>query len=134
MKFDQNWAEISLHSFLSAKILYDAGEYRSSTACAYYAAYQAGTSACYAHGDEAQFPHNWNNPTHDQLPDLIRNNGDLDVSDRRRINKMLHELRHIREDAQYRPGISVTKDIALGCIRQASDILALLQIPMKEEN
>ena len=94
---------------------------------AYYAVYQAATALCYEHGDESQFPHGWNNPSHDQLPDLIRKNGNLSLWTRRRISQLLNTMRSVREDADYRPGRTVNIEIALEQLQNAATVLRLLE-------
>ena len=61
----------------TAKFLRDLDDARSCISRIYYAAYQAAASASLAHGDGTRFPNGWNNPSHEQLPDLVQNNGRL---------------------------------------------------------
>jgi hypothetical protein len=117
---------MSLVTLGSAKRLFDAGDWRGCANRSYYAVYQAATSACLEHGDT--FEHGWNNPSHEQLPDLIRNNGDLPVVTRRQIVARLRLLRVTREDADYRPGATVDRVVALTCVRSAADVLELLEV------
>jgi uncharacterized protein (UPF0332 family) len=103
----ERWRQTALVTLETAKRLRDSSDPRSCVSRAYYAAYQAATSVCLAHGDAAHFPLGRNNPSHDQLPDLIANNGDLPANTRRTVRKILRELRHLREDADYRVGITL---------------------------
>ena len=80
------------------------------------------------HGDAVHFPQDWNNPTHEQLRDLIENNGSLSLASRRQIKTNLVFLRRIREDADYRPGVQMDRDIALRCLRFATSIFVLLSV------
>jgi uncharacterized protein (UPF0332 family) len=117
---------MSLVALLSAKQLFDADDWRGCANRAYYAAYQAATSACIEHGDT--FEHGWNNPSHEQLPGLIQNNGDLPVAMRRRVRQLLRILRNVRENADYRPGITVDRLEALAAVRSAALVLDLLGV------
>lgn len=74
--------------------------------------YQLATALSVEHGDTSQFPNGWNNPSHDQLPGLVKNNGLLPVADRIVIARLLRQLRTRREDADYRPGYTVNRVVA----------------------
>ena len=126
MAQEDRWREIARRALLSAERLYQEGDFRGCANRAYYAAYQAATGASVKHGDQNQFPAGWNNPAHDQLPELIQNNGDLAVSTRRRVSTHLIALRSTREDADYRPGRTVDKEIALNRVQRAKQVLELL--------
>ena len=82
------WRQTALATLETAKHLRDREDNRSSVSRAYYAAYQAATSVCILHGDAANFPHGWHNPAHDQLPELINNNGALTVHTRRTVKNI----------------------------------------------
>jgi len=101
------WKRTALVTLETAKSLRDSDDFRSCISRIYYAAYQAASSASIAHGDAVQFPTGWNNPSHEQLPDLVQNNGDLGLSARRTAARILRLLRNFREDADYRPGRTV---------------------------
>jgi HEPN domain-containing protein len=101
----KRWRDIGRVGSRSAKLLYESGDYRGSANRAYYAVYHAATAVCVEHGDE--FPHGRNNPPHDQLPQLILNNGDLPLGRRRQIVRLLLLLRTEREIADYRPGRTI---------------------------
>jgi hypothetical protein len=72
---------------------------------------------------DVRFARGWNNPPHEQLLNLITHNLALPQNVRRRLRKLIRILRHAREDADYRPGISVDRTIALDCIRDAIVVL-----------
>ena len=122
------WQDVSRQVLRTAWLELYAEDFRSSVNRAYYAAYQAATAACFLHGDTALFPHGWNNPSHDQLPSLIRNNGDLARETRRKVARLLRQLRTFRENADYRPGISVLRSQALLCAQEATFILEALGV------
>jgi uncharacterized protein (UPF0332 family) len=124
----RSWEKRSGRALQSARLLLDAGDYFGCANRAYYAAYQAATSVCVAHGDEANFPTDWNNPTHEQLPGLISNNGTLSSTTRREVRTHLRFLRQIREDADYRPGKTVNREISERCVRFAATVLNLLDV------
>lgn len=124
----KSWREASEVSFASAQSLYNVtGDNRGALNRAYYAAYQACAAAAVAHGDEKGFPSNWNNPSHEQLPDLIRNNGDLTLNTRERVSRNLGILRRERETADYKPWRSVENDTVLKCLSLSSAVLSLLR-------
>lgn len=122
------WRRTARATLATAKLLRDGEDYRSCVSRAYYAAYQAATAICVAHGDAAQFPQGWNNPSHDQLPDLIMNNGDLPVSARRWVRRILRELRVLRETADYRVGVTVDRGSAVTALIMADSVLVRLEV------
>jgi uncharacterized protein (UPF0332 family) len=124
----RRWQQTGWTTLDTAKHLHQRDDHRSCVSRAYYAAYQVATAACLAHGDKAQFPHGWNNPSHEQLPDLIANNGDLPASNRKQLKKLLRLLRSSREDADYRPGQTVDERTAKTAILFAHSIFELLEI------
>ena len=122
------WRDAAISNFRAAKMLCEAQECRPCISRAYYAAYQAVTAIAIEHGDEKDFPVGWNNPSHEQLPALVRNNGDLPKAVRKRISKALRDLRYSREDADYRMGRTVNKEAAMKALHQAFDIMERLGI------
>ena len=124
----EHWKLRALSSLYAAKILYREQCFRDVASRSYYSAYQAATAICVEHGDAVNFPAEWNNPSHDQLPDLILNNGDIARTDRRTLYKLLQDLRKNREDADYRVGITIDCENAYFCLRSALTVLRILQI------
>ncbi|MBC7528162.1 MAG: HEPN domain-containing protein [Chthonomonadaceae bacterium] len=122
------WKTLCRQRLKASKILFNAGYYRDSVNRSYYAAFAVATAICVEHGDAVNFPSGWNNPTHEQLPLLMCQNGNLAKTTRQNIGKILRFLRSAREDADYRPGIAVGKSTALDCLRQLTTILRLLGI------
>jgi uncharacterized protein (UPF0332 family) len=112
----------------SAKLLRDHDDSRSCVSRIYYAAYQAAASVCIAHGDEARFPAGWNNPSHEQLPDLVQNNGDLALPVRRTAARILRLLRNFREDADYRPGRTVDAVTVQTALLAVATLFEVLEI------
>jgi uncharacterized protein (UPF0332 family) len=98
------------------KLLHD-GHLRSSVSRSYYAAYCAVTAEFVKRG--IQFAHGWNNPAHDQLPELVLHNTTLPRNARYQINKALRRLRKAREDADYRPGTTIERPDALRLFHDA---------------
>ena len=119
------WQEISRSNRRAAKHLFTESEWRPCISRAYYAAYQLATDCCIAHGDQALFPPGWNNPSHQQLPDLILNNGELPQSSRRTLAHLLRALRTAREDSDYRPGRTVDESGARAAILAMEKIYQL---------
>ena len=122
----EGWQQVARQTKETAQLAYTAGHWRSAVSRAYYAAYQAATAVCVAHGDEEQFPQGWNNPTHEQLPELIQNNGDISFTARRQITQRLVALRISRESADYRPGRTVDGVIALESLQRMISLLKIL--------
>ena len=109
------WQEMSLDNLQAAKTLTGEGRLRSAVSRSYYAAYCAVTAALAARG--VGFARGWNNPAHEQLPDLVSNNLPLSPDRRRRLRKALRILRRAREDADYRPGITLDRQATLAYLR-----------------
>jgi uncharacterized protein (UPF0332 family) len=122
------WRNTALATLATAKRLRDGEDHRSCVSRSYYAAYQAVTSVCIAHGDAVNFPPGWNNPKHEQLPDLVGNNGDFSVSTRRTVRRILRELRLLREDADYRMGRTVNAETARAAMLMVSTTFERLEI------
>lgn len=123
-----NWKRIALTTLDTAKSLRESEDHRSCVSRVYYAAYQAATSVCIAHGDSQNFPQGWNNPTHEQLPDLIGNNKDFSVNTRRSVRNILSELRYLRETADYRAGRTIDSETAITACIMASTLFERLGI------
>jgi uncharacterized protein (UPF0332 family) len=128
MSSSERWYTLARRAWSSAQSLHLQGDSRGAANRSYYSVYQAATAVCVAHGDANQFPHGWNNPSHDQLPDLIQNNGDLPITTRRRIGTLLTALRATREDADYRPGRTVDEEASLLALQYAKQALKLLGV------
>ncbi len=126
MPLSQLWRAMGLERLRAAKALLGAGLFRDSISRSYYSAYCAATSRLA--NQSVYFARGRNNPSHEQLPDLIQNAGTLPLAVRRHINRSLRRLRRAREDADYRPGVTVDRTLALLCIHDATDILRLLEI------
>lgn len=120
------WREMSLDCLRSAKVLLDAGLPRRSVSSSYYAAYCAVTSVLVARG--LSFPHGWNNPSHEQLPEFIANNMALPPAPRRQLRTVMRRLRVSRESADYRPGATIDHTLALTCLRDANAVLYRLGV------
>jgi uncharacterized protein (UPF0332 family) len=124
----RRWKRTALSTLETAKRLREGDDRRSCVSRAYYAAYQAATAVCIAHGDSAAFPAGWNNPSHEQLPDLISSNGKFLLTTRRAVRKILRELRILREDADYRMGRTVDSHTVRTSLLMASTLFERLEI------
>ena len=102
-----SWEQIATENYRAAKLLHDQGLYRASVNRSYYAAYSLITKELVATG--AAFARGWNNPAHEQLPQLILFTCPFDESIRRGVARTVRTLRHAREDADYRPGQTVDR-------------------------
>ena len=119
------WREMGEDNLKAARKLLAEEHYRSSVTRSYYAVYCLMTSELVKRG--ASFPRGWNNPAHDQLPDMVLNNTDFPQNIRRRLRQTLVVLRRAREDADYRPTANVGRDIALEGLRRADAFLRDLE-------
>ena len=124
----ERWRRTARATLETAKHLREREDYRSCVSRAYYAAYQAATFVCISHGDDVHFPPGWNNPTHEQLPDLIANNGDFSLNARRSARKILRELRALREDSDYRMGRTVDARTVKAALLMATSLFERLEI------
>jgi uncharacterized protein (UPF0332 family) len=120
------WEERARVVLKTAWLVFHEGDFPSAVSRAYYAAYQAATAVCLLHGDSDRFPNGWNNPSHDQLPDLIVNNGSIEPSMRRALAQYLYQLRFTRETADYRPGKTIEKSDAFSCLQKSEKALEIL--------
>ncbi len=119
------WKELSRDNLEAAQALL-AGEYwRSSVSRSYYSAYCAVSHRLADRG--VQLARGWNNPAHDQLLALIRNGLTLPPGARHQTASALRRLRLARETADYRPGNSVGKVLALASIRDAGSVLLMME-------
>ena len=112
----------------TAKFLRERDDARSCVSRIYYAAYQAAASVSITHGDAARFPNGWNNPSHEQLPDLVQNNGNLSLPARRTAARILRLLRNFREDADYRPGRTVDTATVRTALLAAATLFEVLEM------
>ena len=117
---------MSLECLRAAKRLLQDGYLRRSVNGAYYAAYSAVTSDLTAR--RVTFAHGWNNPSHEQLPDLVLNNMSLPRNTRYQINRIMRRLRTARENADYRPAATIDRVLVLACIRDAGTVLFALGV------
>ena len=123
---DEKWQAMSLERLRAAKALLDLGFYRDSISRSYYAAYCAATSR--VAGRSVTFAFGRQNPSHDQLLDLILNTGRLPKGVRQKVRTRLYFLRFTRENADYRPHAPVNRALALEGVYNAVSILELLEI------
>jgi len=103
------------------------GYWRSSVSRSYYAAYCAVTSALVVRS--IRFGRGWHNPPHAHLLHLLTHNLTLSQDVRRRLSRRLRTLRHAREDADDRPGMTVNRALALHCLRDAIVVLQDVGMP-----
>ncbi len=118
------WRELSLDSLQAAQKLLVEGHWRSSVSRSYYAAYCAVSGELVRRG--ASFAHGWNNPSHEQVPALVRTGLGLPLNTRRQLNQAIRRLRTARENADYRPRVRVDRADALGAVHDAILIVKTL--------
>jgi uncharacterized protein (UPF0332 family) len=90
---------------------------------AYYAVYALITSRL---PSSVAFGRGWQNPQHVKLPKYVANIAALHENERRAIRRALRRLRQRREDADYRPGITVDRLTANESIRDVSEVFEIL--------
>ena len=122
----KQWEAMILERLRAAKALLDAGFYRDSISRSYYAAYCAATSRVIDRG--VVFANGRRNPSHEQLPDLVANVPGLALLERRKLKRLLRNLRRAREDADYRPHAFVDRVTAQDAIYSATALLEILEI------
>jgi uncharacterized protein (UPF0332 family) len=115
---------MSLDALRAAEVLLREGHYRSSVSRSYYAAY------CIATHEIVQkistFSHGWNNPSHEKVPSYVQNNLTLPQTKKDTVVTLIKTLRLFREDADYRPSISIDEQVARDCIRDATAVQQVL--------
>jgi uncharacterized protein (UPF0332 family) len=118
------WNELSWEALDSSRRLMEYERYRSSVNRAYFAAYAKLTSALVASRSVAFA--NGNNPTHQQLPDLVLNHLPhriLPLHRRRDIKRGIENLRKARIEADYAPQSTIQRHEALQALKLACDII-----------
>ena len=124
-----SWQELGIDNLQAAKALLETRLWRSSASRAYYAAYSVVAAEIVARNPKLAFRHGWRNPAHGDLPRYVRELlGHLPSQTRRSINTNLRLLRHLREDADYRPHASVDRQVALSSCRVASAVFQDLKV------
>lgn len=118
------WQQLAADNIRVAHLLFDQKEYRSSITRAYYAVYSAITSELV--NRQVIFARGWNNPSHDQLVRLIQRAGFVKET-RRGMGSTILFLRRAREDADYRPTVTVDRETNLKCLRMAAALLRDLE-------
>lgn len=91
---------------------------------AYYAAYAAVTPRL----SPADFPGNRRNPGHNQITELIKSAATIPSSRRRELSTKLRLLRKLREDADYRPGATINREIAVAVLKEARAVMSVLEV------
>jgi uncharacterized protein (UPF0332 family) len=120
------WNDLSDECARAAKRLLADELWRRSISASYYAAYSAITAKLVE--AKVTFARGWNNPAHEQLPDLILNHIRASQGTRREMRKAIRRLRMAREDSDYRPGITIDRHRALDCLHDAADIVRWLEM------
>jgi hypothetical protein len=73
-----------------------------------------------------RFGRGWNNPEHAKLPGYVNQITGLGEEQRRTVKRAIRRLRQRREDADYRPGISVTEREPRESLRDVEEIRGIL--------
>ena len=120
------WEDLAAAQQAAAQHLFGTKQpnyYRAVCSRAYYAAYALVTSRLPA---GLAFGHGWSNPAHATLPAYVGNIAGLPDAHRREIRRALRRLRQRREDADYRPGITVDWSSARESMRDAHQVFGIL--------
>jgi len=118
------WADLAsvqrdLATYIAKELDGDQRFARGVCSRAYYAAYALVTARLPA---GTGFSHGWQNPAHRELRGLVNRIAGLSDSQRRAVRCALNRLRHRREDADYRPGITVDRSCAIHSLRDAASV------------
>ncbi len=118
------WTEIALEQKAAASRLIVPDRVYPRAACsrAYYAVYALIASLA---PPGMTFPRGWNNPSHDQLPEIIRA---LGRTDRATVLEILSRLRDSRVAADYGVGQSVSAVTAKERVRDCSELFVRLGV------
>ena len=116
------WIEIAREQRAAANRLIVPDRVFPRAACsrAYYAAYALLASLA---PSGMTFPKGWNNPSHDQLPEIVRS---LNRSDRSDIIEIVNRLRDSRIAADYGVRQSVTAVMARERVRDCAELFQRL--------
>ena len=116
------WLELAEDNRIAAQELLGKGRFRSSISRSYYAAYCAVT---YVLEGKVTYAYGRNNPTHEDVPRYIVSNlPDVEADRRRNAKKAYQMLLEARVDADYRPGMTCDRDLAMKA-RKASERVLL---------
>lgn len=120
------WEDLAASHWATAQCLRDSKDPRYARGVcgrAYYAAYALVTARL---PDDITFGRGWRNPEHARLPGYVAQIRGLRQLDRQAIRKALRRLRQRREDADYRPGITVDGHSSRESMRDAAEVFRLL--------
>ena len=123
------WRQLSEDSLQAAETLLQDGKYRSCVSRAYYAAYSAATHEIIK--KLTTFSHGRNNPSHELVPTYIQNNLTISQAKKDAVDTSVRLLRLYREDADYRPQVTVDELTARDCVRAAAEVQQELWGPSK---
>jgi uncharacterized protein (UPF0332 family) len=121
------WQDMAKANMEAAKCLHDQGLHRPSVTRAYYSAYCALTQVLKGK-HQKDFKYGGNNPAHNQLLALVRNNLELGRTKRpadlrRMIGRSLNILLNLRIEAEYVPGHTIGHQESLNAVHMANGIL-----------
>ncbi len=114
------WRQMSEDSLLAAEALLQEGRYRSCISRAYYASYCAATHEIVQ--KLKTFSYGRSNPSHELLPAYVQNNLTISRTKKDAVDTYVRLLRLYREDADYRPQVTVDELTARDCVRAAAEV------------
>jgi len=116
----ETWRQLSEDSLLAAETLLQDGRHRSCVSRAYYASYCAVTHEIIQ--KLTTFSHGRKNPSHELVPAYIQNNLTISQPKKDAVDTYVRLLRYYREDADYRPQVTVDELTARDCVRAAAEV------------
>jgi uncharacterized protein (UPF0332 family) len=123
-----DWLELSLEAERAARRLLNEKMWRSSVNRSYYSVYAAATGRL-SPKKRREFKKNRGNPSHEQLPGQILNEGEIPLVVRRKVSETLRVLCKARIDADYRPLSSwFGRQQALAFHRMAAKAMEALEV------
>lgn len=120
------WEELSESHRESANSLMRSGNlahHRGVCSRAYYSSYALLTSKL---PSGTRFGRGRNNPEHTALPGYVNQIPDIEWHERKWVKSAIRRLRQRREDADYRPGVTVTVLEAKEALRDVEEIRSIL--------
>jgi hypothetical protein len=121
-----SWRDVGKENLQAARHLLFASCFRGSVNRSYYAAYSVLTDAF---AGRLTFGYGGNNPSHQDIPNLILNNlTALPAYRRREINAACRRLWKARVDADYVPTSLIDRAVAVSALRDSTRIFALLGV------
>lgn len=121
------WRELAHIQYSAARLLAarsDVAQDRPACGRAYYAAYSLVTHRLTP--ANINYAHGWRNPAHADLPRYVNQIPGLAPARQRAVRRALRRLRQRREDADYRPALTVDRAAARESLRDVAEVFLIL--------